>query len=302
MIGLVGLGLVGSALAERFRDAGHELVGYDVDGGKLDAFAQRGNRAASSPAEVSRQARRVVLSLPNSDVVNAVVEGSGGLLDHARSGDIVVDTTTADPVMSTALADRLRQRGIGFLDATILGSSRQVRAGEVLVMVGGGEADVDACADLLSAFARRVFPMGANGKGAQAKLVVNLVLGLNRLVLAEGLVLGAKAGMDPDALLAVLRDGAAYSRVMDTKGEKMIRGEFSAEGKLEQHLKDVGLILDLGAQACVPLPLSALHAQLLRAGVAAGFGEEDNSAIIKVLQRLASADPHELASARANGA
>ena len=124
--------------------------------------------------------------------------------------------------------------------------------------------------------------MGPNGKGAEAKLVVNLILGLNRLVLAEALSLSTRAEIDLEQLLEVLRSSSAYSRVMDIKGDKMITGDFTPEGRLRQHLKDVGLILDMGEQVQARLPLSTLHAELLREAVASGYGDDDNSAIINV--------------------
>ena len=129
--------------------------------------------------------------------------------------------------------------------------------------------------------------MGPSGKGAEAKLIVNLVLGLNRLVLAEGLVLAQKTGVDIDVLLDVFKMGGAYSRVMDIKGEKMITGDFTTQAALDQHLKDVELILDLSARTETPLPVTGLHAQLLRTGVALGLAEQDNSAIVEVLRKMA---------------
>jgi 3-hydroxyisobutyrate dehydrogenase-like beta-hydroxyacid dehydrogenase len=286
-VGLIGLGLVGSELVKRFVAAGFDVVGYDVESDKVTSAEGDGMRRASSPAQVATLCRRIVLSLPNSTVVNEVVEGVGGIIESAVAGDTIIDTTTADPVESAALAGRLSERGIAFLDATILGSSRQVGEGDALAIVGGDAEVLARCDDILSAFSREVFHVGPNGKGAEAKLVVNLVLGLNRLVLAEGLVLGKKAGIDPVRLLDVLKAGAAYSSVMDTKGHKMVDGEFSTEARLSQHLKDVGLILELGARTGTTLPLSALHAQLLQAAESLGFGDQDNSAIIKVLEQMA---------------
>ena len=287
MLGLIGLGLVGSALVERFHAAGFELFGYDIDTGKMNALQEKGLNTCASPREVAERARRIVLSLPNSDIVNTVVEGPGGILEGAQPEAIIVDTTTADPGMSAALAQRVREKNIHFLDATILASSEQVRQRDALVLVGGQVENFNTCEDIFTAFSQKTVHMGPNGKGAEAKLIYNLVLGLHRLVLAEGLVLGIKSGFDPNRLLAIFREGSTYSRVMDIKGDKMIAGDFTPQAKLEQHLKDVGLILDLGARTDTPLPLSALHAQLLRSGVAQGFGDEDNSAIVKVLQKMA---------------
>ncbi len=288
MLGIIGLGLVGSALCERFTRAGWSLCGFDIDGDALARARRLGVAACSSPAEVAARARRTVLSLPNSAVVDRVVLGEYGMLAAMRAGDALIDTTTADPLATVSLAQQLRASEVHFVDATILGSSQQVREGDALVMAGGAVADVRACDDVFNAFARSVFHMGANGKGAEAKLVVNLVLGLNRLVLAEGLVLGERAGINLNALLDVLKAGAAYSRVMDHKGQKMVDGEFAPQARLAQHAKDVELIRSLAGRCAAPLPLSEVHAQVLGRGLAEGLGDWDNAAVVEVLRRMAS--------------
>lgn len=286
MLGLIGLGLVGSALCERFVHAGWSLCGFDIDGSVLTRAEERGLVACSCPAEVAVRARRVVLSLPNSDVVDQVVAGADGMLGALQPDDVLIDTTTADPLATVDLARRLGAAGVRFIDATILGSSQQVREGQALVMAGGDAADIAACKTLFDAFARSSFHMGPNGKGAEAKLVVNLVLGLNRLVLAEGLLLGQRAGIDLGALLEVLKDGAAYSRVMDHKGQKMMDGEFAPQARLAQHAKDVQLIRALADRCGAPLPLSQVHAEILARGVDEGLGDWDNAAVIEILRRM----------------
>ncbi len=153
-------------------------------------------------------------------------------------------------------------------------------------MVGGEPAIFERCRPLLAAIAERVHHVGPNGAGARAKLVINLVLGLNRLALAEGLLFGLRQGLDGKGLLAVLKDSGAYSRAMDLKGERMLEGNFEPEGKLAQHLEDVELMLEVGHAAGAPLMATALHRQLLRAGGAGGFGERDNSSIIAVLRSI----------------
>ena len=157
MLGLIGLGLVGSALVERFRDKGLEIAGYDIDSEKIKAHEGDGFTPCKSPADVADKARRIVLSLPDSYVVNDVVTGARGVLSAASPGAIIVDTTTADPQMSTALAKRLESRSIRFLDATILGSSKQVRESDVLVMVGGTLPVFELCTDIFEAFSLRTF-------------------------------------------------------------------------------------------------------------------------------------------------
>ena len=286
-IGLIGLGLVGSALLERFIQAGFSVAGCDIDTEKMQSLQRAGFIPCHSPADVAARAQRIVLSLPNSAIVNAIVEGENGILKAAQPETRIIDTTTADPVQTIALSERLKSRAIAFLDATILGSSQQVRDADVVVAVGGEATDIETCRDILNTFATRIFHTGPTGTGAEVKLIVNLVLGLNRLVLAEGLVLGQKAGIDLNLLLDILKSGAAYSRAMDVKGDKMIQSDFEPQGRLAQHLKDIDLILDFGARTGAPLLLSALHAQLMRAGVALGLGDLDNAAIVEVLRRLA---------------
>ncbi|MHB9098266.1 MAG: NAD(P)-dependent oxidoreductase [Syntrophales bacterium] len=287
-IGFVGLGLMGSGMAGNLLSAGYCVSGYDVDADKMQTFAGRGGQTADSPDAIPPQAEVIFLSLPNSAVVNVVVGDSLKLFETGREGLILIDTTTADPVMSAELAARLRNKGIEMLDATISGTSRMCAEKDVTFMVGGSEDAFKASEPLLSALGKEVFYLGKNGSGASAKLVVNLVLGLNRMVLAEGLCLAEKAGMDPVRTLALLKKSAAYSKAMDMKGLKMIEKDFlPPEGKLAFHLKDVRLMLDLGGRLDVPLILSSLHAQALTAEVAKGRGEWDNSAIIAFYNDLA---------------
>lgn len=287
---LIGLGLVGSSLVDRFKAAGFDVLGFDIDAAKVDDAIAHGMLRGDSAKHVAESARRIVLSLPNSDIVDDVVSGEKGLLAALQPDDLIVDTTTTDPERTIDVAGRINAKAAHFLDATILGSSKMVTDGTTLAMVGGDAAQLERARDILDTFARKSFHMGPNGKGAEAKLVLNLVLGLNRLVMAEGLMLGRKAGIDPHTLLDVLKEGAAYSRAMDTKGDKMVNEEFSTEARLSQHLKDVGLILDMGMRLDTKLPVSSLHAEVLREGVSSGYGDADNSAVIKALEHFVNRD------------
>jgi len=217
-----------------------------------------------------------VLCLPNSKISAQVLAE----LD-VKAGAIVVDSTTGDPDEMSGFAKNLAPRGVGYLDATVGGSSKQVRAGEAIAIVGGDADALEACRPMFAAFAARTFYVGAAGSGARMKLVLNLVLGLNRAVLAEGLSFAKSSGIDAALALEILKAGPAYSKAMDVKGQKMLAEDFTAEARLSQHLKDVRLILDQARQQGKPLPLSELHRTLLEKAEAAGFGAADNSAIIK---------------------
>jgi 3-hydroxyisobutyrate dehydrogenase-like beta-hydroxyacid dehydrogenase len=282
-IGLVGLGLVGMALAERLHAGGFELLGYDIDPHRNELLRQLGGKPASSARGVASACGRILLSLPDSDVVEAVLGDIGPSL---AAGRIVIDTSTGDPERAVATGRRLAERGVCYLDATISGSSQQVREGQAVVLAGGPAAAFERCEDLFRLFARRWFCLGPCGAGSQMKLVSNLVLGLNRAALAEGLWLGKALGLDAQIVLTVLRESMAYSRIMDTKGQKMITGDFEPQARLSQHHKDVRLMLQAAAGAGTDLPLTRAHARLLELAESAGCGPQDNSAIIRAFERL----------------
>jgi 3-hydroxyisobutyrate dehydrogenase-like beta-hydroxyacid dehydrogenase len=267
-VGIVGVGLMGSAFYDRLTAAGFTGYGWDRDESRC--------RGAASAAEVFAWCDRVILSLPNSDVVAEVLRSIS-----VRPGQVVIDTSTGDPQMMTELAGELAQHGAHYLDATISGSSAQVHNGEVLVMVGGNAAAFEQCRDLFATFSREAIHVGPSGSGAKMKLVTNLVLGLNRVALAEGLVFAQELGVELKQALDVLRRSMAYSRIMDTKGEKMVNRDFTPQAQLLQHLKDVRLMLSASR---IPLPMTETHRKLLERAVAQGYGELDNSAVIQVIQ------------------
>lgn len=281
-VGLVGLGLVGRALAGRFVAAGFEVVGHDPDRAAAAAAGELGVRLAAGPAEVAAAARLTLLSLPNSDVVEAVLWGGGGMAAACRPEGVVVDTTTADPEETLRQAALLAGQGVRFVDCALVGSSAEIAGGQGLGLLGMADADAWFVPPLRLAIGR-LHLLGGSGQGHRAKLVVNLVLGLNRLVLAEGLGLARRCGMDAAVVLDILKAGGAYSRVMDSKGPAMLARRFEPPvARLAQHAKDVGLILRLGEAAGARLPLSRLHRELLAEAVDRGLGELDNAAVAEL--------------------
>lgn len=279
-IGIIGLGLVGSALAERLISTGYSVAGYDTLSMQNDALSKLGGQPLTSAAEVAKSCATILLSLPNSDIAVAVIEKIKPYLP----GKTILDTTTGQPETMASMGQQLADIRCDYLDATIAGSSSQVRSGDVVVMLGGTAAAVQRCESLLVVLAKQWFHLGPWGSGARMKLVVNLVLGLNRAVLAEGLSFAKSIGVEPRQALEVLMAGPAFSRVMETKGEKMLTRDFTPQARLTQHHKDVKLILKEAARANIELPLSKLHEVLLARLVAAGDGDLDNSAIIKAFE------------------
>ena len=272
---------MGTAFATRLRLGGYSLVGFDLDPKSRDAFARLGGTVAGSAADVAKSCARIILSLPSHVEVGDALAAADGAW---REGQVVIDTTTGDPGHSETIAAKLGRRGVAYLDATLSGNSAQVKEGAATVMVGGDAAAFAACRDIFQQLGTEIFHTGASGTGARMKLVTNLVLGLNRAALAEGLALAETMGLEPEMTLRVMKRSPAYSRMMDVKGEKMIRSEFSPDARLSQHLKDVRLILAKGEAAGLPMTLSVAHREVLEAAEAAGLGALDNSALIEVLR------------------
>jgi len=284
-VGLVGLGLLGSAIAEVLIGQGFQVVGFDVDPDRTSALREHGVWSADSPAHIAEVAERIILSLPDTGAVLGVVEGPEGICSSGSLPQFIVDTTTGDPDETTALAGRMKDRGIAFIDATVSGSSQQMRDGDAVLMVGGEEEAVEGCRDILDAMSEKVFHLGAVGSGSKAKLASNLVLGLNRAALAEGLVFAEKLGLDPEKLLEAMKVSPAYSAAMDSKGGKMLSGDFAPQSRIRQHRKDVSLILKYAELAGQELPLSEVHMDMLDKAIEAGDADLDNAAVIEEIRR-----------------
>lgn len=284
-VGLIGVGLLGQALAHRLRAAGFEVVGFDVDSAKSAKLAGLGGRPAGSVADLARRCDPIVLAVFSTDQVEAVVEGQLLPALGEASGKVVLCASTCDPDRIAELGWRVAPRGLRLLETPVSGASGQVSRGEGVGLIGGDPQVASAVEPVLRAMFPTYFHIGKVGDGGRAKLAVNLILGLNRLALAEGLVFAERLGLDPVAFLKVARSSAAYSQVMDVKGSKMTRGEFAPEGRVTQHLKDVHLMLEQAERVKQRLPLLEVHADVLEACVRQGEGDLDNSAVIKEIRR-----------------
>ena len=284
-VAIIGLGLMGEVYARRLIAAGIPVTGFDVDAARRARLAEIGGRPVGSIAELAGPARCIIIAVYSTDQVEDVVENHLLPLLGDGSNKIVLCMSTCDPDRVAALAARVVPRGIRYLDVPVSGTSDQVRRGDGVALIGGDRAIADEVAPIFDVLFARRFHVGKIGDGGRAKLAVNLILGLNRLALAEGLVFAERLGLDPAAFLPVAKGSASYSQVMDTKGEKMVRGEFSSEGRAKQTLKDCHIMLDQAAAVGQKISLLEVHADVLEACVRAGEGELDNSVIINEVRR-----------------
>ncbi len=279
-VGLIGIGLMGEVYAERLIAAGFGVIGFDVDPARNERLVEIGGRA-NSVTEVARRCDPIVVAVFSTDQVEEVVERT---LAPAAPGKIVICTSTCDPDRIAALATRAAH-AIRFVEAPVSGTCAQVRQGDGVGLIGGDVETAQIAAPVLDALFPKRFHVGKIGDGGRAKLAINLILGLNRLALAEGLVFASRLGLDPAAFLQVARASAAASQVMDTKGPKMIAGDFAPEGRVRQTLKDANLMADQARKAGQELPLLKVHAAVLEACVRHGDSDKDNSVVIEEIRR-----------------
>ena len=242
-------------------------------------------RRLSSIAEIARECDPIVLAVFNTDQVVEVVEKHllPVLGDH--SNRIVLCASTCDPDRIAALGVRVAARGLRFLETPVSGTSAQVARGEGVGLIGGDPAIAAEIEPVLRALFPTYFLIGKVGDGGRAKLAVNLILGLNRLALAEGLAFAERLGLDPAAFLDVARGSAAYSQIMDVKGARMVHRAFAPEGRARQTLKDAQLMLEQARAVGQELPLLKVHAEVLEACLRAGEGDLDNSVVIEEIRR-----------------
>ena len=284
-VAIIGFGLMGEVYARRLLHAGIPVVGFDIDPARRERLDAMGGRSAASIAELARPARCVLLAVFNTDQVEDVVENYLMPVLGDNSQQIVACMSTCDPDRISALGARVTSRGLRFLDLPVSGTSEQVRQGDGVGLIGGDRQIAEDIRLVLDALFARTFHVGRLGDGGRVKLAINLILALNRLALAEGLIFAEGLGLDPAAFLPVAQGSAAYSQVMDTKGLKMVRGDFAPEGRARQTLKDAYLMREQGRAAGQVLSMLNVHIDVLESCVTHGEGDLDNSVVINEVRR-----------------
>jgi 3-hydroxyisobutyrate dehydrogenase-like beta-hydroxyacid dehydrogenase len=287
-IGVVGVGLLGSAVSGVLLEAGHPLVVHDVVAEKVDALVKRGARGARSAAEVARNARVVFTVLPTLESVEQAI---GDALSAATKETVIVQMSTISPDLAVRMDEAARSRGAALLDAPVSGTSAMVARRDCVITVGGDRAAFDKCRIILEELARKVFHVGACGMGSYLKLVTNLIMGLNGVVLAEGLTLARRAGLDPAQTLEILRHGAAASKILEVRGPLMVEGRFDAMMKVDLFLKDIRLMLEAAQSLHVPLPLASAMQQLYTAAHASGQAKDDLATVVRVYEAMSGLPP-----------
>lgn len=286
---MVGIGLMGTALARRLIGAGWHVIGFDVASARREELARIGGKPVGSVTEVARASPLTLIAVMTIAQVEDVVEGAGGLIAAGDGAEprITLCTSTCQPDRIEALATRAAARGLMFLDTPVSGTSQQVLRGEGFGLIAGDSDAFQKATPVLQAIYPRRQYLGPAGAATKTKLAINHILGLNRVALAEGLVFAETLGLDLRGFLQAARQSAAYSQIMDVKGDKMVDGDFAPVSKVSQHLKDVRTMHSEAARRGQSLPLLSVLAELLEACERHGDGERDNAITIEEIRRRA---------------
>jgi 3-hydroxyisobutyrate dehydrogenase len=283
-VGFAGLGTMGQAMAANLARAGFPLTVWNRSAGRSGPLVELGAREADGPARLAAESDVVVICVRDTPDVEEILFGANGVAGGARRDLLVIDCSTVSPAATRSFAARLAQRGARFVDAPVSGGSEGAQQGTLSIMVGGDAEDVERARPILGAMGRTITHMGPVGAGQATKAVNQVILAAVYLGVAEGIVLAIKSGLDPDAVVRALSGGAAQSWVLANRSERMIRNDYPIGFKLALHRKDLGIALGLAEETGTALPVAGLAAQIENGLIAAGHGDDDNSALARAIR------------------
>ena len=282
-IGLVGVGVMGTAIASRLLERGHELTVRDANPAKLAPIVARGARAAGTGADLAREVDYVVASLNTAEIVERVVFGPEGVAAGAGSGKLLIDMSSIDPKATAIMATRLEaETGMAWVDAPLSGGAPAALEGRLTLMVGGSVTAAERARAVLTELATNITHMGPSGAGQTTKLINQVLCACNFLSVAEATRLALDGGVDAARIPSALAGGRADSRILQEFMAKMGRYDYSPTGRIDNMLKDLEAVQRYAMALRTPMPLTGLVTELHRMMVAAGLGPEDSTACMKL--------------------
>ncbi len=295
-IGFIGLGIMGAPMAAHLIRAGYPMVVYNRTPSKMEPLVALGAEASGSCQELATRSDVVISIVSDSPDVECIYLNDEGVLAGARPGTLLIDMSTISPVVAQKVSRVAAERGCPMLDAPVSGGDVGARNATLAIMVGGDPGVFERARPLFELLGKPIL-CGPSGAGQTVKACNQIATALHMLAMAEALVLGAKAGVDPAIVLKVLSSGYAQSRVMDVRGPKVVQGDFAPGFRSRLHHKDLNIVRETARAYGCCLPASALAHELFSAMQAQGWGDLDHSAVIKVLESLSSAKVKTAASA-----
>ena len=289
-LGFIGLGVMGKPMAGHLIAAGHDVHLHRVKDTHADLIEQGGKRCGSA-SQVAGSSDIVILMLPDTSDVEAVLFGEEGIESHLSAGKLVIDMSSISPVATKRFAARLAARHVGYVDAPVSGGEVGAKAATLSIMVGGSEGDFARALPLLEKMGKNITRVGEVGDGQTAKVANQIIVGLTIEAVAEALSFAKKAGADPAKVREALMGGFAASRILEVHGERMIKRTFDPGFRIRLHRKDLALAVEAAKALDMSLPNTAATQQLMNAAIALGDGDRDHSGLIRTLEVLAGETP-----------
>ena len=286
-VGFVGLGNMGGGMARNLLRAGLPVVVHDLDPRKVQALTEHGAEVATNPREVARQTTRMISMVETTAQAEAVILGEHGFVHAAAPGSIVISSSTIDPFAVRRMGEALAARGIKMLDAPVSGGKTGADAGTLTVIVGGERETYEACEDIFRGLGKNLFHVGALGNGLAMKIVNNMMLQANAVAVAETATLAARAGLDPQTVLDIIRTSSSNSWAFERVMPRIVARDFSPANTIDINHKDQALGCDFARQLGVPVPVAALTEQVYQMARAAGLNKQDGSSVVKVFEQMA---------------
>lgn len=287
-VGLIGLGIMGSAMATNLLQAGFELVGYDIIPERIEGLKDKKGLGAASCQETAQKAEVLITSLPSDEALHRVVFGKDGLLAGAKKGLVVVETSTLTLEAKEEAFQALKSAGADMLDCPLSGTGSQALRKDLAVYASGNRETCERCRPVFLGFARAVYYAGPFGMGTKLKFINNLLVTIHNVSAAEAFVLGIKAGLDPQMLYEAVSNGSGSSRMFEVRGPLMAAGKYEDPMmKVDLHRKDIKLITRFAADLKCPTPLLSAAAQFYTAASAHGWGEKDTASVCAILEGMA---------------
>ncbi len=286
-IGFIGLGIMGKPMARNLIKARFPLMVHNRSRAAVDELAKSGATPAASPREIAAASDIIVTMLPNSPDVELVALGPGGIKESARAGQLLIDMSTINPIVSQGIAKELASVGMAMVDAPVSGGEKGAIDATLSIMAGGEPRDFERALPVFNALGKTITHMGPLGAGGFTKLANQIIVAINLAAIGEALVFCAKAGVDPDKMIRALSGGLAGSKCLDQKSEKILTGDFAPGFTIDLHSKDLHLIQDAARSIGVPIPTAALVEQLFAAVRCRGRGGLDHSSLITLFEDLA---------------
>ena len=287
-IGMIGVGIMGSAMSANLLKAGYDVIGYDVVSEQLDGLVREGGSGAGSCREVAEQADVVITSLPSGQALQRVVNTKDGLVAAQKKDLIVIETSTLTLEDKQSAHDALNAVGVEILDCPLSGTGAQAVKKDIVVYASGNQTACEHCDAIFNGFSRANYYVGEFGMGTKMKLVANLLVTIHNVSAAEAFVLGMKAGLDPEMLLKAVSDGGGTSRMFEVRGPLMVAGKYDkATMKVDMHQKDINIISEFAKKLNCPTPMLSAAAQIYTAALANGYAKHDTASVCAVLEEMA---------------